>query len=146
MYHGYDGGGLEVNGPSVLVRKGFNDKVSVWAQLLRRHDQQRVDRRRCDCESVRGDARRDTAAASTICRQDNDGVRYIRQRGGRLLANTARFGISQDFFGDLTTLGISYARGWNDVLTNGDPTFKEHTDSAGLGASICRRSSHRTWC
>jgi hypothetical protein len=30
MYHGYDGGGLEVDGPSVLVRKGFNDKVSVW--------------------------------------------------------------------------------------------------------------------
>ena len=31
MYHGYDGGGLEVGGPSVLVRKGFKDKVSVWA-------------------------------------------------------------------------------------------------------------------
>ena len=30
MYHGYDGGGLEVNGPSILVRKGFADKVSVW--------------------------------------------------------------------------------------------------------------------
>ena len=30
MYHGYDGGGLQVNGPSVLVRKGYKDKVSVW--------------------------------------------------------------------------------------------------------------------
>ncbi len=31
MYHGYDGGGLKVNGPSVLVRKGYRDTVSVWA-------------------------------------------------------------------------------------------------------------------
>ena len=31
MYHGYEGGGLEVTGPSVLVRKSVKDKVSVWA-------------------------------------------------------------------------------------------------------------------
>ena len=31
MYHGYDGGGLQVDGPSVLVRKGVKDRVSVWA-------------------------------------------------------------------------------------------------------------------
>ena len=30
MYHVYDGGGLEVSGPSILVRKGIKDKVSVW--------------------------------------------------------------------------------------------------------------------
>ena len=30
MYHSYDGGGLEVTGPSYLVRKGFKDKVSAW--------------------------------------------------------------------------------------------------------------------
>ena len=31
MYHGYDGGGLQVVGPSILVRKGFKDTVSVWS-------------------------------------------------------------------------------------------------------------------
>ena len=30
MYHGYDGDGLNVGGPSVLVRKSIADKVSVW--------------------------------------------------------------------------------------------------------------------
>ena len=29
LYHRYDGGGLTVDGPSVLVRKNFADKVSV---------------------------------------------------------------------------------------------------------------------
>jgi len=39
-----------------------------------------------------------------------------------------RFGISQDFFGDLTTLGISYSRGWDEVRRNGDESFEEDTD------------------
>ena len=30
MYHGYEGGGLRVEGPSVLVRKAYKDKFSVW--------------------------------------------------------------------------------------------------------------------
>ena len=30
LYHGYDGGGVSITGPSVLVRKAYKDKVSVW--------------------------------------------------------------------------------------------------------------------
>jgi len=30
LYHAYDGGGLTVDGPAVLVRKSFKDQVSVW--------------------------------------------------------------------------------------------------------------------
>jgi hypothetical protein len=29
LYHRYDGGGVTIDGPSVLVRKKFADKVSV---------------------------------------------------------------------------------------------------------------------
>ena len=31
MYHAYDGGGVTVNGPSILVRKGYKEKVSGYA-------------------------------------------------------------------------------------------------------------------
>ena len=37
--------------------------------------------------------------------------------------NSVRLGVSQDFFGDLTTLGIAYARGWDTISRNGDETF-----------------------
>ena len=30
LYHGYEGGGLKVDGPSVLVRKAYKDKFSFW--------------------------------------------------------------------------------------------------------------------
>ena len=31
MYHSYDGGGVKVDGPSLLVRKSYENKLSVWA-------------------------------------------------------------------------------------------------------------------
>ena len=38
------------------------------------------------------------------------GLSYTNSEEDDYSANSVRFGISQDFFGDLTTLGISYAR------------------------------------
>jgi opacity protein-like surface antigen len=56
------------------------------------------------------------------------GLSYTNSEESDYTANAVRFGISQDFFGDLTTLGISYARGWDTVGNNSDPTFEEDTD------------------
>ena len=56
------------------------------------------------------------------------GLSYTNSEESDYSANAMRFGISQDFFGDLTTLGISYARGWDEVRRNGDDNFAEDTD------------------
>ncbi len=127
MYHGYDGGGLEVSGPSILVRKGFQDKVSVWGNYY-------VD--------MISSASIDVVATASPYKETRHeysggidylsgktmmGIGYTYSKEDDYIANTARFSISQDFFGDLTTLGISYARGWDDVMRNGDPNFQEHT-------------------
>lgn len=127
MYHGYDGGGLEVQGPSILVRKGFNDRVSMWANYY---------------EDMISSASIDVVATASPYKETRKeysggidflsgktmmGLAYIHSSEHDYVANTARFGISQDFFGDLTTLSIAYARGWNDVMKYGDPTFDEHS-------------------
>jgi hypothetical protein len=125
MYHGYDGGGLQVDGPSVLVRKGFKDTVSVWSNYY-------VDM----ISSASVDV---LATASPYSEQRDEfsvgvdylhgksfmGLSYTNSEEDDYSANSVRFGISQDFFGDLTTLGISYARGWDTVRRNGDDTFEE---------------------
>lgn len=128
MYHGYDGGGLEVVGPSVLVRKGFKDKVSVWANYY-------VDQITSASIDVVA-----TASEYTEEREEKSigfdylhgktfmGLSYTNSEESDYSANSVRFGISQDFFGDLTTLGISYARGFDTVRRNGDDTFEEDTD------------------
>ena len=128
MYHGYDGGGLEVNGPSVLVRKGFQDKVSVWANYY-------VDMITSASIDVVS-----TASQYTEEREEKSlgvdylhgktfmGLSYTNSEESDYSAHSVRFGISQDFFGDLTTLGISYARGLDTVRRNGDVNFEEETD------------------
>ena len=45
LYFRYDGGGVVINGPSVLLRKSIGEHVSVSANSLRRHGVLRVHRR-----------------------------------------------------------------------------------------------------
>ncbi len=128
MYHGYDGGGLEVSGPSVLVRKGFNDRVSVWGNYYA----DMISSASIDVVATASPYKETRTEYSGgidfLSGKTMMGIAYIYSDEPDYVANTARIGISQDFFGDLTTLGIAYARGWNDVMKHGDPTFEEHAD------------------
>ncbi len=125
MYHAYEGGGLTVDGPSVLVRKAYKDQVSVWGNYY-------VD--------MISSASIDVVATASKYAEEREeksvgvdylhgktfmGLSYTNSEESDYSANAVRFGISQDFFGDLTTLGISYARGWDEVRRNGDEGFAE---------------------
>jgi hypothetical protein len=125
MYHGYEGGGLKVDGPSVLVRKAYKDKFSVWGNYY-------VD--------MISSASIDVVTTASPYTEERDevsvgvdylhgktfmGLSYTNSEESDYSANSVRFGISHDFFGDLTTLGISYARGWDEVRRNGDDLFAE---------------------
>lgn len=128
MYHSYDGGGLEVNGPSYLVRKGFKDKVSAWTNYY----VDSISSASIDVVTTASpyNEQRDEISAGVDYLHGKTfmGLSYTNSEESDYTANSARFGISQDFFGDLTTLGISYARGWDTVRNNTDATFEEHTD------------------
>ena len=52
LYHLYDGGGVEIDGPSLLVRKQVGKSTVICRKLLRGYGQLGVDRRHHDCESV----------------------------------------------------------------------------------------------
>lgn len=127
MYHAYEGDGLEVSGPSVLVRKSYKDKVSVWGNYY-------VDMITSASIDVITTASKYTeerkeksVGIDYLTGKTSMGLSYTNSEESDYSANSVRFGISQDFFGDLTTLGISYARGWDTVRRNGDDTFEEET-------------------
>lgn len=128
LYHGYDGDGLKSNGPSVLVRKSIADKVSVWGNYY-------VD----SVSSASIDVVTTASPYSETRNEVGAGVDYLRGKTFLGLSwsksdeedyegNSVRLGISQDFFGDLTTLGIAYSRGWDTVKRNGDDTFEEEAN------------------
>lgn len=125
LYHAYDGGGVTISGPSILVRKKVLESFSVSANYY----VDMVSSASIDVET--------TASAYTEERtQYSVGVDYLRGKSimsfnytnsteSDYIANTTTFGISQDFFGDLTTLSIGYSQGDDTVKKNGQPDFEQ---------------------
>lgn len=145
MYKRYQGGGLTVDGPAVLVRKNFADKVSVTAGY--------------DIDQVSGASIDMVVLGASPLREERKqkdlGVSYMRGKITYAVnvsnslendynANTANLSISQDMFGDLTTVTLSAGRGWDTItrVTGGsarvrDPNFRERLarDTYGLAVS-----------
>ena len=67
MYHSYDGGGVTIDGPSLLVRKKFAEKYAVNASYYIDMVSSRVDRRHHDRKSLRRGTHASTASASSTC-------------------------------------------------------------------------------
>lgn len=136
MYHRYDGGGLVVQGPSVLVRKAYKDKFSAWGNYYADD----ITSASIDVETTASEyeEQRDeySLGIDYLHGKTFMGLSYGNSEEDDYSANNVSFGISQDFFGDLTTLGISYTRGWDTVRRNGDPTFEEDIDRQGYRVDL----------
>ena len=128
LRHAYDGGGMDIKGPSVLVRKSFADKVSVRANYY-------VDK--VSAASI--DVVTSASPYSEERTEKSVGIDYLAGKAIYSLsygnseesdfeANSVHFDMSQDFFGDLTTLSLGYSKGWDEVFRTGDNSFVEEAD------------------
>lgn len=137
LYHKYDGGGVTIDGPSVLVRKNVGDSVSVGVNHY-------VD----NVTSASIDVLVSASEYTEERTESSVSIDYLRQKAtlsfgytvsdeSDFEANTLSLGISQDMFGDLTTVTMSFAYGDNTVGRNGDETFEEEAKvrSYRLGVS-----------
>ena len=125
MYHRYDGGGLTVDGTSVLVRKNISDKFSISGNYY-------VDNISSASIDVVTQASpfTDKRTEKSI---DFDylfdktmfSAGYIHSSESDYLSKTFHFEVSQDFFGDLTTLNMGYTRGNDTIKENGAPDFRQ---------------------
>lgn len=125
LYHRYEGGGLTVDGPSVLVRKNFADKVSVSGNYY-------VD----NVSSASIDVVTQASKFTDKRTEKSVSVDYLLDRtllsGGYIhssesdyISKTFHIDVSQDFFGDLTTFSMGYTRGNNTIQSNSVSTFEE---------------------
>lgn len=128
LYHRYEGGGMVIDGPSVLVRKNVGPQVSVSGQYY--------------VDSVSAASVDVLATASEYTEERTEltaGVDYLYERAILSLgytnssendyqANTVYFSISQEFFGGMSTLTLGYANGWDEVGQRGNESFEEDAD------------------
>lgn len=127
LHHQYEGGGIKVSGPSVLVRKNIGTKLSVSANYY-------VD----VVSSASIDVLASASRYSEERTQQSVGVDYMFDRTSFNLgyttsdendyqAKTYSLGVSQTFFGDLTTLNFGFSWGQDVVGRNlkgvPDPSF-----------------------
>ncbi len=125
MYHSYDGGGMKIDGPSILVRKSFLDKFSASFNYY-------VDNVSAASIDVLANASpyleertEYSVGLDYLINKTTISTSYTNSTENDYEANTAYLGISQDFFGDLSTLSIGYSKGWDTVGMSTDPTFQE---------------------
>lgn len=128
LYHRYEGGGMVIDGPSVLVRKSVGPQVSVTGQYY--------------VDSVSAASVDVLATASEYTEERTEltaGVDYLYERAILSLgytnssendyeANTAYFSVSQEFFGGMSTVTLGYANGWDQVGQKGNESFQEEAD------------------
>ena len=125
LYHSYDGGGAEIDGPSLLLRKHVGDAVSVGLN----HYVDNVTSASIDVlvsASEYTERREENSLNLDYLRQKTTmSLAYTRSLESDFDATTLSLGISQDMFGDLTTVSMSFALGDNVVEQNGNDDFKE---------------------
>lgn len=125
LYHNYTGGGVTIDGPSVLIRKNFAEKVSISANYY-------VD----NITSASIDAVTQASEYTEERVQTSIGLDYLNDKSiisygftksveSDFDASTHSFGISQDMFGSMTTVNLSFSIGDNIITKTGSDNFEE---------------------
>ncbi len=128
LLHSYDGGGVTIEGPSVLIRKQFAQKFSVSAN----HYVDKVSSASIDVVTT-------ASPYSEERTQHSVGIDYLHDRWmmnvgftnseeNDYSAETFSFGLSQDMFGDLTTVSLGYSLGNDMVSRRGDANFSDEVE------------------
>jgi hypothetical protein len=142
LWHDWDGGGVEVYGPSVLVSKKLTDSLSVAANyyidlissasvdVLSMASPYKETRRQ-------GSVSADYLHGSTIY-----SAGYIESNEPDYVARTGFFSISQSMFGDLTTITFGGSRGWDKV---GEDSYPQGYANGGRMTTWVGDADHRNW-
>ncbi|MDH4106835.1 MAG: DUF3570 domain-containing protein [Gammaproteobacteria bacterium] len=136
LYHLYDGGGVEIDGPSLLVRKKVGKSVSVVGNYY-------VDM----VSSASIDVITTASPYTEERKQWSLGMDYLRgnttmsanftnSEESDFDATTYSFSVSQDMFGDLTTLTLSYALGDDTVGRSDNPDFSRDNTRQHYGIGL----------
>ncbi len=136
LYHSYDGGGMKIDGPAVLLRKKATESVAISAYYY-------VD----TISSASVDVLSTASPYSEERQEGQLGVEYLHDKTimalsvkqsdeDDYLSNSVNFNISHDTFGDLTNLSLGFAYSDNDIMRNGDDLFQEHSQQYRIRAGI----------
>ena len=128
MYHFYDGGGVRVSGPALLVRKNVADKVSVSGSYYA----DTVSSASIDVVTTASPFKeKRTEYGAGIDYLYNDSLMSLsvaKSNEPDYIADTLSMNFSQDVFGGMTTVSMGYSRGKDTVLENNNASFSDYVN------------------
>jgi len=134
--HNYQGGGVTVYGPSILLRKKIGENIDLNAS----GDIDMVSSASLDvvtnASPYKEKRKQWSGGVSYLHGKTTYGLNYLKSQEPDYLSHNASGSISEDMFGDLTTVTIGFSRGWDHVkqhikLPGQDyfrDDFKEHDE------------------
>lgn len=124
LYHRYEGGGVLIDGPSLLVRKKVGKSLSMVGNYYLDY----VSSASIDVVTTASpytEEREQWSLGVDYLRGNTTmRVNYVESNESDYAAATTAFSVSQDMFGQLTTLTLGYAYGDDIVGRSDDPTFE----------------------
>ena len=139
LFHSYSGGGIDITGPAILVRKSVGDSVSLSAK----HYVDSISSASIDVQVIKSGAStyeeervENSFSVDYLNEKTLMSFSYINSEENDFSADTFSFGISQDMFGDLMTVSMGYSHGDNEIRRTKDSNFLEHSQSDKFNASL----------
>src|SRR6185369_11645257 len=125
----YSGGGITVQGPSVLVRKTFGDSFSATANYyVDAITSASIDVVVSGASQYKERREQKSLSLDYMHGKSTWSLSYVNSAENDYKAGTWSLGVSQDMFGDLTTVSLGYSQGRDKVGSSVDPTFAEEVE------------------
>lgn len=144
LYHSYDGGGVEINGPSLLVRKGITTSTSAFYNFYIDNITSASIDVQIGGSQYLEERTEQTLGVDYLHGKTTMNLSYTDSSENDYEAGTITFGISQDFFGDLSTLTMGYSQGNDTVGKRGAADQSEITRQnyrVGISQILTKNSS-----
>jgi len=148
MYHSFSGGDVTVDGPSLLVRKKIGEQVSISGNYyVDMVTSASVDVKYSGASEYQEERTQGSLSVDYLRGKTTYNLAYIDSKESDYQAKTASIGISEDMFGDLTTVSLGYTRAWDKVFRNvkqpnGELINDPNYDSPGVSF---KRVDHRSY-
>ena len=134
LYHYYNGDNVEIDGPSLLIRKNIKETVSFFGNYY----VDSISSASIDVVTTGAspyeEERKEYSVGMDYLHDDTIlSIAFTDSNENDYKAQSLNIGISQDILGGMTTVTMSYGRGSDDIFRNGpdgqpDGIFQEEAD------------------
>jgi hypothetical protein len=135
FYSDYKGGGMDITGKSVLVRKKFTEQFAVEGNYFI----DTVSGASVDVLSqasvIKDERKQKSLSLDYIHDKTQYNLSYTNSTERDYISNTTHFSLSQDMFGDLTTVSLGFTDSRNKVGENNGTAFKPNVAWLGHAQS-----------